>query len=172
MRLFFPKSLQSTSHSPPIRMRYGVYLRVQTLVNTLPQSLQWCMQYHVILDCIVMASDSMYIAISIITWRVCWNVFLLRWANFERLKKALIFRAISFRKVKASAWSSQLLFMTLCESIELSRIKLKTWARSYDEWAFSPLDFTAIWLSHLALAIYMFVVVNFDALAQASNIRI
>ena len=45
-------------------------------------------------------------------------------------------------------------------------------ARPYDEWAFSPLDFTAIWLSHLALALYMFVVVNFDALAQASDIRI
>ena len=28
------------------------------------------------------------------------------------------------------------------------------------------------WLSHLALAIYLFVVVNFDALAQASVIRI
>ena len=39
-----------------------------------------------------------------------------------------------------------------------------------DEWAFSPLDFTADWLLHLALAIYMFVV-NFDALAQASDIR-
>ena len=34
------------------------------------------------------------------------------------------------------------------------------------------LDLTASWLSHLALAIYMFVVVNFDALAQASDIRI
>ena len=58
---------------------------------------------------------------------------------------------------------------------ELSRIKLKnlnSTARPYDEWAFSPLDFTAVWLSHLALAIYMFVVVNFDALAQASDIRI
>ena len=54
---------------------------------------------------------------------------------------------------------------------ELSRIKLKnlnSTARPYDEWAFSPLDFTAVWLSHLALAIYMFVVVNFDALAQAN----
>ena len=29
-----------------------------------------------------------------------------------------------------------------------------------------------VWLSHLALAIYMFVVVNFDALAQASDTRI
>ena len=49
---------------------------------------------------------------------------------------------------------------------------LNSTARPYDEWAFSPLDFTAVWLSHLALALYMFVVVNFDALAQASDIRI
>ena len=58
---------------------------------------------------------------------------------------------------------------------ELSRIKLKnlnSTAHPYDEWAYSSLDFTAIWLSHLALALYMFVVVNFDALAQASDIRI
>ena len=44
-------------------------------------------------------------------------------------------------------------------------------ARPFDQWAFSPLDPTASWLSHLALAIYMFVV-NFDALAQAIDIRI
>ena len=46
---------------------------------------------------------------------------------------------------------------------ELSRIKLKNLnltARPYDQQAFSPLDLTASWLSHLALAIYMFVVVN------------
>ena len=52
---------------------------------------------------------------------------------------------------------------------ELSRIKLKnlnSTARPYDQRAFSPLDPTVSWLSHLALAIYMFVVVNFDALAQ------
>ena len=57
---------------------------------------------------------------------------------------------------------------------ELSRIKqnLNSTARPYDQQAFSPLDLTASWLSHLALAIYMFVVVNFDALAQASDIRI
>ena len=42
----------------------------------------------------------------------------------------------------------------------------------YDQLAFSPLDPIAGWLSHLALAIYMFVVVNFDALAQASDFRI
>ena len=44
-------------------------------------------------------------------------------------------------------------------------------ARPYDHQAFSLLDPTAIWLLHLALAIYMFVVVNFDALAQARNER-
>ena len=38
--------------------------------------------------------------------------------------------------------------------------------------AFSPLDPTAGWLSHLALVIYMFAVANFDALAQASDIQI
>ena len=63
---------------------------------------------------------------------------------------------------------------------ELSRIKqnLNSTARPYDQQAFrtrtrtSPPDPTAIWHSHLALAIYIFVVVNFDALAQASDIRI
>ena len=58
---------------------------------------------------------------------------------------------------------------------ELSRIKLKSLnstARPYDQQAFSPPDPTAIWHSHLALAIYIFVVVNFDALEQASDFRI
>ena len=49
---------------------------------------------------------------------------------------------------------------------------LNSTAHPYDEWAFSPLDFTANWLSHLAVAIYMFVVVHVDALAQASDFRI
>ena len=49
---------------------------------------------------------------------------------------------------------------------------LNSKARPYDQQAFSPLDLTANCLSHLALAICMFVVVNFDALAQASDIRI
>ena len=53
---------------------------------------------------------------------------------------------------------------------ELSRIKLKilnSTARPYDQRAFSPLDPTVSWLSHLAVAIYIFVIFNFDALAQA-----
>ena len=48
---------------------------------------------------------------------------------------------------------------------------LNSTARPYDQRTFSPLDPTASWLSHLALVIYMFVV-NFDALAQASDIQI
>ena len=58
---------------------------------------------------------------------------------------------------------------------ELSRIKLKnlnSTARPYDQQAFNPPDPTAIWHSHQALVNYTFVVVNFDALAQASDFRI
>ena len=57
----------------------------------------------------------------------------------------------------------------------LSRIKLKNLnsiAHPYDQRTFIPLDPTAGWLSHLALVICMFVVINFDALAQASDFRI
>ena len=58
---------------------------------------------------------------------------------------------------------------------ELSRIKLKnlnSTACPYDQHAIIPPNHTAIWHSHLALNIYIFVVVNFDALAQASDFRI
>ena len=57
-------------------------------------------------------------------------------------------------------------------AIEDQAKNLNSTARPYDQQAFSPPDPTAIWHSHLALAIYIFVVVNFDALAQASDIRI
>ena len=57
-------------------------------------------------------------------------------------------------------------------AIEDQAKNLNSTARPYDQQVFSPLDLIASWLSHLALAIYMFVVVNFDALAQASDIRI
>ena len=49
---------------------------------------------------------------------------------------------------------------------------LNSTALPYDQRAFSPLDPTAVWHSHLDLAIYMFVFVNFDTVAQASDIRI
>ena len=57
-------------------------------------------------------------------------------------------------------------------AIEDQAKNLNSTARTYDQQAFSPPDPTAIWHSHLALAIYIFVVVNFDALAQASDFRI
>ena len=57
-------------------------------------------------------------------------------------------------------------------AIEDQAKNLNSTARPYDQQAFCPLDLTASWLSHLALAIYRFVVVNLDALAQASDIRI
>ena len=57
-------------------------------------------------------------------------------------------------------------------AIEDQAKNLNLTARPYDQQAFSPLDLTASLLSHLALAIYMFVVVNFDALGQACDIRI
>ena len=84
----------------------------------------------------------------------------------------------SSAECRIRTWKSQDTYspadwMSTHKPTELSRIKLKnlnSTARPYDEWPFSPLDFTAVGLSHLALAIYMFVV-NFDALAQASDIR-
>ena len=57
-------------------------------------------------------------------------------------------------------------------AIEDQAKNLNSTARPYDQRAFSPLDPTVSWLSHLAQAIYIFVVVNFDALAQASDIQI
>ena len=56
--------------------------------------------------------------------------------------------------------------------IEDQAKNLNSTARPYDQRAFSPLDPNVSWPSHLALAIYIFVVVNFDALAQASDIQI
>ena len=57
-------------------------------------------------------------------------------------------------------------------AIEEQAKNLNSTARPYDQRAFSPLDPTVSWLSHLVPAIYIFVVVNFDALAQASDIQI
>ena len=57
-------------------------------------------------------------------------------------------------------------------AIEDQAKNLNSTARPYNQRAFSPLDPTVSWLSHLALAIYIFVIVNFDALAQASDNQI
>ena len=57
-------------------------------------------------------------------------------------------------------------------NIEDQAKNLNSTTRPYDQWVFSPQEPIVSWLSHLALAIYIFVVVNFDALAQASDIQI
>ena len=57
-------------------------------------------------------------------------------------------------------------------AIENQAKNLNSTARPYDQRAFIPLDPAVSWLSHLALAIYIFVVVNFDALVQANDIQI
>ena len=57
-------------------------------------------------------------------------------------------------------------------AIEDQAKNLNSTVLPYDQRALSPLDPTAVWHSHLALAIYIFVVVNFDALAQASDVQI
>ena len=79
------------------------------------------------------------------------------------------------RTRRVSETQSSADWMPADKPTQLSRIKLKnlsSTARPYDQQAFSPPDPAAIWHSHLALAIYIFAVVNFDALAQASDFRI
>ena len=79
------------------------------------------------------------------------------------------------RTQRVSETQSSADWMPADKPTELSRIKLNdlnSTARPYDQQAFSPPDPTAIWYSHLDLMTYIFVVVNFDALAQASDFRI
>ena len=79
------------------------------------------------------------------------------------------------RTQRVSETQSSADWMPVDKPTELSRIRLKnlnSTARPYDQQAFSPPDPSAIWHSYLALAIYIFVVVHVDALAQASDFRI
>ena len=79
------------------------------------------------------------------------------------------------RTQRISETQSSADWMPADKPTELSRIKLKIWTRqpvpmiSKHSAHLTP---TAIWHSHLALAINIFVVVNFDALAQGSDFRI
>ena len=57
-------------------------------------------------------------------------------------------------------------------SIEDQVKNLSSTARPYDQRASSLLDPIAVWHSYLAVAIYVFVDVNFETLAQASDCRI
>ena len=55
-------------------------------------------------------------------------------------------------------------------AIEDQAKTLNSTAHPYDEWAFSPLDFTADWLSHLALTIY--ITIEFEATEWMLNSEI
>ena len=113
-------------------------------------------------------------------WRYTYLLLLIsmlwhRQAIFESKGDKLSYSAEGrIRTQRVSDTYSPADWMPADKPTELSRIKqnLNSTARPYDQQAFSPPDPTAIWHSHLALAIYIFVVVNFDALAQASDIRI
>ena len=105
--------------------------------------------------------------------------------NFEALAQASDFR-IKRRQVVSLCWMQESkpeglgnpIFSRLNAcwqtdwAIEDQAKNLNSTARPCDQQAFSPPDPTAIWHSHLALAIYIFVFVNFDALAQASDFLI
>ena len=116
------------------------------------------------------------------TW-LWWYTFLLllismlwhRQAIFESKGHKLSFSA-ECRIRTQGLWHLFASWLKACWQTDLvieDQVKtLNSIARPYDQQAFSPLDLTASWLSHTALAIYIFVVVNFDALAQASDFGI
>ena len=92
---------------------------------------------------------------------MCFHMF---FVNCDALAQASEFR-IERRQVVYLCWMQY-------SKLEWSSKNLNSIACPFDERAFSPLDFTADWLSDLAVVIYTFVVVNFDGLAQASDFRI
>ena len=55
--LFSPKNSQNTPHKSPIRRRTKCLLWVQSLMFVLPQPLQYCMYYHVVLDRVITTSN-------------------------------------------------------------------------------------------------------------------
>ena len=107
-------------------------------------------------------------------WRYAylWLLISMLWHRQAILSSSAESR-IRTQRVSDTCWPAD--WMPADKPTELSTVKLKNLnmtARPYDQQAFSPPDPTVIWHSHLALAIYIFVVVNFDALAQASDFRI
>ena len=115
----------------------------------------------------------------------CMHAYIFVVVNFDALAQGSDFR-IERRQVVFLCWMQDsnpkglwnLIFSWLNAcwqtdwAIEDQAKNLNSTARPYDQQAFSPPDPTAICHSHLALTIYIFVVVNFDALAQASDFRI
>ena len=143
----------------------------------------WCLYWHQVL--VMRSTDSaygnIYIYIYIYTYI---HTYIFVVVNFDALAQASDIQ-IERRQVVFLCWMQDLnpgsqtpnRQQTECSltnrlSYRGSSKNLNSTARPYDQRAFSPLDPTVSWLSHLALAIYIFVVVNFDALAQASDIQI
>ena len=84
-----------------------------------------------------------------------------RQAIFETKEDKLSSSAERKIQTRVSGTESPTDWMPADKPTELSRIKLinlNATACLYDQRAFGSLEPTAIWLSHLALAIYMFVV--------------
>ena len=111
-------------------------------------------------------------------------IYMLAVVNFDALAQARYFR-IAWRKLSSCAeysiWTQGLLNRISSRlnvhwqtdwAIKDHAKSLNSITCPYDQRAFSPLDPTTGWLSHLPLAIYILVVVNFEALAQASDFRI
>ena len=77
---------------------------------------------------------------------------------------------------RVSDTKSPAAWMPASKPTELSRIKLKTWTHQpvpkVSEHSAHSTPLPVSWLPPLALAIYMFAVVDFDTLAQANVIRI
>ena len=108
----------------------------------------------------------------------CWCVvsLSLTWCRIMAVRKCCTFR-LKRKNILPPTPDACCALLTL-RSIQLMtgepRPPVQRAPVTWCEWGlwFSPPDPTAIWHSHLALAIYIFVVVNFDALAQGSDIRI
>ena len=116
--------------------------------------------------------------------KIHYNTYIIFVVNFDALAQASNFRIERSQIVflcwmqdsnPEGLWNPIFSRLNACWqtdwAIEDQAKNLNSTARPYDQQAFSSPDPTAIWNSHLALAIYIFVV-NFDALAQASDFLI
>ena len=143
--------LTNTSHSLLVRARYGMYLVVQTVIYTLPQSLRWCMYYHV--------NGTVLWRHSTVLWKQAIKVFWI-W--------------ILILPVRLSArWSTELLWQPpeeyICEIVEmlcvwnvlyciLLEIKLilllQHWARLGDNGELSPAQkYICFWIMNETLIV-------------------
>ena len=69
----------------PLGQDMGCLLWIEPLIYILSQSVQWCMQYHLILDCVIMAPDCSYETSKelCLTW---WSSLCLLMAQYNYIK--------------------------------------------------------------------------------------